>query len=114
MMKRDDPEVVAIYPGSDDAPDLAVCRGRAPLFDPGLCEAFLRDHPVPIAAKACTQEEIEESLRYFQALLGSVGGKIGGRSRSAAKGAAARENGKLGGRPIGSRNKVKRRSENDE
>jgi general stress protein YciG len=33
------------------------------------------------------------------AALGRKGGKVGGRSRSAAKIAAVRENGKLGGRP---------------
>lgn len=31
--------------------------------------------------------------------LGRLGGKVGGKSKSAAKAAAARENGKLGGRP---------------
>lgn len=31
--------------------------------------------------------------------LGRLGGKVGGKSRSAAKLAAVRENGKLGGRP---------------
>lgn len=36
-----------------------------------------------------------------------LGGKIGGRSRSAAKVAAARTNGKRGGRPKGAKNKPK-------
>ena len=37
--------------------------------------------------------------------LGRRGGKVGGKSTSAAKQAAVRENGKLGGRPKKSENK---------
>lgn len=41
--------------------------------------------------------ELQEAIRLFAAL--------GGRARSEAKAAAARRNGKLGGRPKGSKNK---------
>lgn len=41
------------------------------------------------------------------AALGRLGGMKGGKSRSAAKVAAVRENGKKGGRPKGAKNKAK-------
>ena len=41
------------------------------------------------------------------AALGRLGGMKGGKSRSTAKLAAARANGKRGGRPKGSKNSVK-------
>lgn len=43
--------------------------------------------------------------------LGRLGGKIGGKVTSDAKAEAARENGKLGGRPIGSKNRRQKKAE---
>lgn len=40
-----------------------------------------------------------ESVRQYMAEMGRKGGKIGGVSKSTAKGAAARLNGMKGGRP---------------
>jgi hypothetical protein len=45
--------------------------------------------------------DITEAAKF----LGALGGKIGGKSRSLAKIRAARRNGKLGGRPKGSKNR---------
>jgi len=45
-----------------------------------------------------TKRAIEEA-RKASALFGRIGGEIGGLSKSEAKTSAARENGKLGGRP---------------
>jgi len=110
-MKDYDTQIAGRYAGKDGETDIVVCRGRAPFLDPDVWKAYVRDHPIPMTAKGCTQEEIEESLRFFQSVLGSVGGKKGGRSRSEAKVAAARENGKKGGRPKGSKKKLGREKE---
>jgi hypothetical protein len=112
-MREYDPLVVAVYPGKNGEPDLVVTRARAPLYDsdPAVREAFLRRFYMPLLAKGVTPDETEEAMRTCHSILGSAGGRIGGRSRSEAKIAAARKNGKLGGRPRGSMNKVKRRSE---
>lgn len=40
-----------------------------------------------------------QRTRAAAALLGQLGGKVGGKSRSPKKLAASRKNGKLGGRP---------------
>lgn len=69
------------------------------------------DNEIPRGANILESEQLGEIVGSFQAALGSIGGTIGGRSKSEAKVAAARKNGKLGGRPRGSMNKVKRRSE---
>lgn len=49
----------------------------------------------------------ESELSFAAAALGRLGGMKGGKSRSAAKVAAVRENGRKGGRPKGSKNKAK-------
>lgn len=49
----------------------------------------------------------ESELSFAAAALGRLGGMKGGKSRSAAKVAAVRENGRNGGRPKGSKNKAK-------
>lgn len=48
-----------------------------------------------------------ESELSAAAALGRLGGMKGGKSRSAAKVAAVRENGRKGGRPKGAKNKAK-------
>ena len=48
-----------------------------------------------------------QEISQYAAALGRLGGMKGGRSRSAAKVAAVRENGKKGGRPKGAKNKAK-------
>jgi hypothetical protein len=48
--------------------------------------------------------QVPKEVRKFFAKVGAKGGK----AKSAAKTAAVRKNGKLGGRPKGSKNKVKR------
>jgi hypothetical protein len=47
---------------------------------------------------------VPKEVRKFFSKVGAKGGKV----KSAAKTAAVRANGKLGGRPKGSKNKVKR------
>ena len=49
----------------------------------------------------------ESELSFAAAALGRLGGMKGGKSRSAAKVAAVRENGRKGGRPKGAKNKAK-------
>ena len=49
----------------------------------------------------------KNELSSAAAALGRLGGIKGGKSKSAAKIAAVRENGKKGGRPKGSKNKAK-------
>ncbi len=41
----------------------------------------------------------EISLSFYAKHFAAVGGRVGGKSRSAAKRSASRENGKKGGRP---------------
>ena len=48
-----------------------------------------------------------QEISQYAAALGRLGGMKGGRSRSAAKVAAVRENGKKGCRPKGAKNKAK-------
>ena len=49
----------------------------------------------------------KNELSSAAAALGRLGGMKGGKSRSAAKIAAVRENGRKGGRPKGSKNRPK-------
>ena len=53
------------------------------------------------------REVSDQQISQYAAALGRLGGMKGGRSRSAAKVAAVRENGKKGGRPKGAKNKAK-------
>ena len=53
----------------------------------------------------------ESELSFAAAALGRLGGMKGGKSRSAAKVAAVRENGRKGGRPKGSKNRPKSASD---
>jgi len=90
------------YPGKDaDREELR--RWRARLLERIAPERLHRRVP---HSETWSSEDIDELLRSCQAILGTFGGKIGGLSRSEAKIAAARENGKRGGRPKGSRNKA--------
>jgi len=111
-MKERDPQIAGIHPGKNGEPIMVVTRARAPLYDPDpdVREAFLRQFYRPLADKGVTPDETDEAMRTCHSILGSAGGKIGGRSKSEAKIAAARNNGKLGGRPKGSKNRVQRRS----
>ena len=54
-----------------------------------------------------SEMKYESELSFAAAALGRLGGMKGGKSRSAAKVAAVRENGRKGGRPKGSKNKAK-------
>lgn len=73
-----------------------VTRGKAPSF-----EGF------GTSDRKAGHEWLEMMKRYF-AEEGRKGGQVGGKSTSKAKATAARQNGKLGGRPKGSRNKNER------
>lgn len=70
-----------------------VTRGKAPTFEEFGTADLKAGH-----------EWLEMMKRYF-AEEGRKGGQAGGKSTSEAKANAARENGKLGGRPKGSKNK---------
>jgi hypothetical protein len=112
-MKERDPLIAGVHPGKNGEPTMVVTRARAPLYDPDpdVREAFLLQFYRQLADKGVTADETDEAMRTCHSILGSAGGKIGGRSRSEAKIAAARNNGALGGRPKGSKNLVQRRSE---
>ena len=90
------------YPGKDADPE-EVRRWKARLLA-RITPVRLHQH-VPHSG-TWSPQDIDELLRSCQAILGTFGGKIGGLSRSEAKVAAARENGKRGGRPKGSKNKA--------
>lgn len=52
---------------------------------------------------------IPVEVREYMARMGRKGGKIGGASKSPAKVAASRRNGRLGGRRKGSKNKRRKK-----
>ena len=52
--------------------------------------------------------KIPKTVSEYLSKIGARGGRVGGRATSEAKVKAVRENGKLGGRPKGSKTKVKR------
>jgi hypothetical protein len=49
--------------------------------------------------------KVPQPVHDYLAMIGSRGGKIGGKSRSKVKRTASKKNGKSGGRPVGSKNK---------
>jgi len=70
----------------------------------GKPKAKLHDSPLPlwdISSAVITQSGRRKRMQKNRkmAALGQIGGRVGGRSTSKAKARAARENGKLGGRP---------------
>jgi hypothetical protein len=88
-----------------------VSTGSLKQFRPGAPEpAAPRSSLIPLSIEiafgyALGMADSRRAIREAAAIMGRKGGKIGGLSRSPAKLATARANGKLGGRPVGSRNK---------
>jgi hypothetical protein len=103
------PELANWDAGADTDQDTRSELGKAVRC--GRYELSIPDGVGPEATNALDEEELEEVVGFFQAALGSVGGRIGGRSRSKAKIIAARENGKKGGRPKGSNHRLERERE---